>query len=73
MDTNFTVPDFGSNPIEYLKQVRIELKKVDWPKKDLIIKSTILVLVVSIIIGTFLGGLDFGFTKLFAYLLQNFK
>jgi preprotein translocase subunit SecE len=69
-DFDFTAPDFGKNPIEFLKQVRSELKKVEWPTKQQVIKATVLVLGVSIAMGAILGGLDFGFTQLFAILLK---
>ncbi len=67
----FSAPDFGSNPIEYIKQARIELKKVQWPTREQVIRSTVLVFAVSVIIGAFLGGLDYGYTKLFSWLLNQ--
>jgi preprotein translocase subunit SecE len=69
-DFNFTTPDFGSNPIEYLKDAKAELKKVKWPTKKQAINSTILVIIVTIATGAFLGALDYGFSQVFAYLLK---
>jgi preprotein translocase subunit SecE len=66
----FSAPDFGSNPIEYLKQVRIELKRVDWPNKNKVFKATILVFAVSVAAGAFLGGLDYIFTILFGLIMK---
>lgn len=66
----FIVPDFGSSPAEYFRNVKLELAKVEWPNRQYVYKATILVFVVSIIVGAFLGGLDLGFTKLFGILLQ---
>jgi len=68
-DFNFTAPDFGKNPIEYLKDVKAELKKVKWPTQKQMINSTLLVLIVSVVVGSILGLADYGFTQLFAKIL----
>lgn len=52
------------NPIGFLQETLDELKKVTWPKQDEVIRLTILVIVVSLGVGIFIGGLDFVFTKL---------
>lgn len=48
----------------FLKEVRVELKKVNWPTKQETIKYTLIVIGVSLAIAIFLGGLDFIFTWL---------
>jgi preprotein translocase subunit SecE len=50
--------------LDYLSEVRAELSKVTWPKRDEIIKLTIVVLLISAIVGLYVGALDFVFTKL---------
>lgn len=60
---NLTRPDFGKNPIEFFKEVRIELGKVVWPKRNLVIKLTIVVIGVSLVVALYLGGLDYVFAK----------
>ena len=52
-----------ASPVAFLKETREELKKVVWPTKDQVIRSTIIVILLSLIVGVFLGGLDFVFTK----------
>lgn len=52
----------------YFKEVKSELKKVTWPKKEVIINYTIAVVLFSIAMIIFLGGLDF----VFSYLLNKF-
>jgi preprotein translocase subunit SecE len=54
--------------ITYLKEARLELKKVSWPKRQETIRYTVAVIVMSLALAAFLGGLDFGFT----YILQKF-
>lgn len=48
----------------FLKEARVELKKVNWPTKQETIKYTLIVIGVSFAIMIFLGGLDFLFTWL---------
>ena len=50
--------------ITFLKEVKVELKKVNWPTKQETIKYTLIVIGVSLTVSIFLGGLDFIFTWL---------
>lgn len=57
-------------PVTFIKEIHQELKQVVWPKKEEVIKLTTIVIVVSIIVGLYIGGLDFAFTKSVAFLLK---
>ncbi|MCK5127751.1 MAG: preprotein translocase subunit SecE [candidate division Zixibacteria bacterium] len=46
--------------IKFLKETKVEMKKVTWPNKQEIIGSTIVTVVVSIIVSIFIGIVDFG-------------
>lgn len=48
----------------FLKEVRLEMKKVNWPTKRETIKYTLIVVGVSIAVAIFLGGLDFIFATI---------
>ncbi|MFH1575837.1 MAG: preprotein translocase subunit SecE [Candidatus Nealsonbacteria bacterium] len=52
----------------FLKEVRLEVKKVNWPTRHQTIRYTMIVLGISFVIAVFLGGLDF----LFTILLEKF-
>lgn len=67
----FILPDFGKNPIEFFREVKVELAKVIWPTRQELIKMTILIVLVSIAVGAFIGSLDFAFTNLFTIALQR--
>jgi preprotein translocase subunit SecE len=54
--------------IEFLKEVRVELKRVTWPTRQQTIKYTLIVIGLSLGVAVFLGGLDF----LFTWLLDKF-
>jgi preprotein translocase subunit SecE len=49
--------------IQFLKDARLELKKVSWPNRKELVGSTTLVIIVSILAGLFLGLLDVIFSR----------
>ena len=51
-------------PAQYFKEVTREIKKVSWPSREQTQEKTLLVLAISIIIGLYIGVLDFVFSKL---------
>ncbi len=57
------MPDFKGTPVIFLKEVKTELKKVQWPTKDEVIKLTLIVIVISIAVGVYIGAMDFIFVK----------
>ena len=48
----------------YINETIGELRKVQWPTRKEAINLTIVVLVVSIVMAFFLGGLDFIFSRI---------
>lgn len=55
--------------IGFLRQVRGEMTKVTYPSREEVIRLTILVIVISILVGLYLGALDFIFLQGLEYLL----
>jgi len=56
--------NFFKRIIVFLKESKIELKRVTWPSKRETIKLTLIVIGFSIAVAMFLGTLDFIFTWL---------
>jgi len=54
----------ATTPVIFLKEVQEELKKVVWPTRDEVIRLTSVVILISLIVGLFLGGVDFILAKL---------
>jgi len=50
--------------VTFISEVRSELVKVTWPKRDEVIRLTLVVMAISAIVAGFVGVLDFLFTKL---------
>ncbi len=44
--------------ITFLKEVRLEMKKVNWPSRKEIIRYTLIVVGISAAVAVYLGGLD---------------
>lgn len=55
--------------VTFFSEVKSELSKVTWPKKNEVIRLTTVVILVSVAVGLLTGGLDAVFTKLLATLL----
>jgi len=45
--------------INYIKETRQELKKVNWPTRQQVIQSTLLVIAISLGVAFFLGAFDY--------------
>jgi len=47
----------------FIQEAWSELKKVSWPTRDQVRNLTVLVFVVSLVMGVYITILDFAFTK----------
>ncbi|HDL64276.1 MAG TPA: preprotein translocase subunit SecE [Proteobacteria bacterium] len=55
--------------VQFVKEAKIELKKVKWPTRKELIDSTKVVLATSFILAAFIGGIDFVLSQLITSLL----
>jgi preprotein translocase subunit SecE len=55
--------------LSFFTEAIAELRKAHWPTRQELLRLSLLVLVLCILIGTILGILDYGFTKLFTTLV----
>jgi preprotein translocase subunit SecE len=54
--------------VNFLKETRVEIKKVNWLTRNEVVKYTLIVIGLSFAVAVFLGGLDF----LFTFLISKF-
>jgi preprotein translocase subunit SecE len=54
--------------ITFLKEARVELKKVKWPTREDTVRYTLAVVAISAALAVYLGGLDY----LFQFVLNTF-
>lgn len=52
------------NPLAFFKQVKGELGRVIWPTREYTVQATLLVIVISLVVAAYVGGLDFIFTSI---------
>ena len=53
-------------PLKFLKEVRSELKRVVWPTRQEAVRLTTVVIIVSVLVGIYIGALDYILTKIMA-------
>ena len=58
-------------PIQYIREVRDEMRKVAWPKFPEVRRYSIIVLVTVVIVTAFVGGLDAAFGILSGWLYKD--
>jgi preprotein translocase subunit SecE len=56
--------------VQFLREVRVELKKVTWPSRNEIIGSTAVVIMASFVVSFFLGFVDLVLQKLLEIVLK---
>ena len=56
---------------EFAQDVLVEFRKVTWPNRQELINSTTVVIVVTVVLAFFLGGVDIGLTKLVERILHR--
>lgn len=47
-----------TSPLQFLREVRAELRKVVWPTRDEVINYSIVVLVTVVVLTAYIAGLD---------------
>ena len=59
-----------SKLVQFVRESKAELKRVDWPTKEDVLSSVKVVIVSTIVIAVLLGVLDLAFTQLFRLLMK---
>lgn len=59
-----------AKPVGFIKEVRAELGKVAWSTREELLSSTMVVIVVTLILGVFIGVLDIFLSKLLSILFK---
>ena len=57
-------------PVTFLRETYDELKKVVWPTRDEVIRLTLVVIAISIVVGLYIGGIDYIFTKVTEFIVK---
>ena len=62
--------NFLDKGLQFLREVKVELKKVAWPSRKQTIGSTVVVIMLVMIISLFLGVVDVGLSNIVRVVLQ---
>ncbi|MBI4574605.1 MAG: preprotein translocase subunit SecE [candidate division NC10 bacterium] len=62
--------EWWGTTLRFLKEVRVEMKKVTWPQRKEIIGSTAVVIVASFLVSFFLGFVDLVLQKLLGFIIK---
>ena len=61
---------FVTRAREFVREVLIEFRKVTWPSRQELINSTAVVIVVTVVLAFFLGGVDIGLARIVERILR---
>ncbi|KYH28797.1 MULTISPECIES: preprotein translocase subunit SecE [Clostridium] len=56
--------------VKFIKEVKAETKRITWPPKDEIKKSTIIVLFFCAVSAIIIGLMDYGFNSLYKFVFK---
>ena len=59
------------SPVTFGKEAADEIKKVTWPTRAEVIRLTVAVIVISVIVGLFLGGIDLLLEKILVKIIAR--
>ena len=62
---------FFGTAMQFLREVKTELKKVTWPTRKQTVSSTIVVVSLVIIVAVYLGLVDLLLSRLVGYVMQG--
>lgn len=54
----------------YLKEVKAEASKVNWPGRDQVVNNTYVVIISSIVIGAIIAGMDWSLNEGLKFLIK---
>ena len=64
------VQEWWDLTVRFLREVRVEMKKVTWPQRKEVIGSTAVVIIASFLIAFFLGSVDLMLQKMLGLIVR---
>lgn len=69
-EVGFSVLRYARIAVRFLKEARMELKRVKWPTRKELLTSTAVVIVLTLIVAFYLGLVDFGLIKIIKVIVR---
>jgi preprotein translocase subunit SecE len=60
-----------TSPVQFVREVRGELRKVAWPTRPEVVNYSIIVLVAVVLLTAYVAALDYGFGELLLKLFER--
>ena len=57
--------------IQYFNDVAAEMKKVVWPTREMLVASTVIVIIVSILFAAYIMGVDWILNRVVGFILEG--
>lgn len=62
---------YSMNPAKFVTETMSELRQVTWPSRQKTVNLTLVVILLSLLVGSYVGLLDFGLTNLLKAVLGS--
>ena len=59
-----------SKLVQFVRESKAELKRVDWPTKEDVFSSVKVVIISTVVVAVLLGVLDLAFTQVLRFLMK---
>lgn len=59
-----------TSPVTFVQETISELQKVVWPTRAEVIRLTVVVVIISLVVGLYIGGLDYVLVKAVEYIVK---
>jgi len=59
-----------SKPVNFIKEVRVQLTKVSWPTREELLGATVVVIVSILLAATFIGIVDLTFSRILSLIFR---
>ena len=59
-----------TSPIEFMRQVQTETRKVVWPTRRETVMTAVMVVIMTLMLGIFFFSVDWGFSRIVRFLLS---
>jgi len=56
--------------VKFYNEIKAEMTKVTWPKRNELLGSTVIVVVISAMLGIFIGIVDLGISKIMGIIVR---
>ncbi len=67
----FSISEYWNRAVNFLREAKVELKRVTFMDKKSTLKAAFAVVVVSVFFAVYLGLVDLGFSKIVGFILRS--